>query len=53
MTHSPDLGPPDEDEGRIGIFASWNWLYASVVIYTIIMLVVLYVFTVTLDHGIG
>ena len=45
--------PPeaDEDGGRIGIFPSWNWLYGSVVIYTLALVALLYVFTVTLDHS--
>lgn len=42
---------PEEDDGRIGIFPSWNALYASVVVYTLATIVLLYVFTVLLDHS--
>jgi len=57
---SPDGRAPDdarttaereEDEGAIGVFPSWRWLYASVIVYTFLLVVVLYVFTVTLDAG--
>jgi hypothetical protein len=39
------------EEGRIGIFPSWGVLYASVIIYTVVITVLLYVFTILLDHG--
>ena len=42
---------PEEDDGRIGIFPSWNALYVSVVVYTLATIVLLYVFTVLLDHS--
>ncbi len=42
---------PEEDDGRIGIFPSWKALYGSVVVYTLAMIVLLYVFTVMLDHS--
>lgn len=40
-----------EDAGRIGIFPSWGSLYASVVIYTVALIVILYVFSVLLDFS--
>ena len=41
----------EEDDGRIGIFPSWNAVYASVVVYTLATIVLLYVLTVVLDHS--
>jgi len=40
----------DEDGGPIGIFPSWGWVYGSVIAYTLITVVVLYVLTVTLNY---
>jgi hypothetical protein len=42
-----------EDEGPIGIFPSWGWLYATVLVWFVVVVVVLYVLTVTLDYGAG
>ena len=41
----------ETENERIGIFPSWNWLYGAVVIYVAVIIIVLYVFTVTLDLG--
>ena len=41
----------DGDEGPIGIFPSWKAVYASVVIATLVMIVLLYWFTVALDFS--
>ena len=42
----------DEDEGgRIGIFPSWGWLYGAVVVYSTALIILLHIFTVTLDFG--
>ena len=46
-----DRSEPD-DNGAIGIFPSWPWLYAAIIVYTMIAIVLLHVFTVTLDFGI-
>lgn len=44
--------PDDEDdEGPIGIFPSWRAAYASVVIVTLLMIALLYWFTVALDFS--
>ena len=44
--------PEDEDEGgRIGPFPSWGWVYGSVIVYTILAIALLHVFTVTFDFG--
>lgn len=41
----------DSENGPIGIFPSWGWLYGAVVVYTTVVIILLYVFTVTLDRG--
>jgi hypothetical protein len=46
-----DRSEPDDDNGAIGIFPSWPWLYAAIIVYTVIAIVLLHVFTVTLDFG--
>lgn len=40
----------DHDE-RIGIFLSWNVLYLTVIVYTIILILLLYFLTIALDHS--
>ena len=62
----PTGGLPPEDERRVpdpaealgagegervGIFPSWRWLYGTVIVYAALLVVLLYVFTVTLDFG--
>ena len=54
--------PPDEGrmagEGRgregepIGPFPTWTSLYVAVVVYTAVLVAVLYVLSVTLDRGV-
>ena len=46
-----ERGDPEDENGAIGIFPSWSWVYGAVIIYTIIAIVLLHVFTVTLDFG--
>jgi len=48
---SDEAQNPDDDDCRIGIFPSWRSLYVTVVVYTLALIVLLYVFTVALDHG--
>jgi hypothetical protein len=43
--------PEDGDDGRIGIFPSWTALYASVIVVTLVMILLLYWFTVALDFS--
>ena len=52
----PDASPSrasvdDDDQGPIGPFPSWKAVYWAVVIATLLMIVVLYVFTVSLDFS--
>ena len=44
-------GVPEVEEERIGFFPSWNWLYVSVVVYTTLIIGLLYLFTVFLDYS--
>ena len=51
---APDLEAVLEgvDEGEApGWFPSWGWLYATVIVYTAALTLLLWVFSVTLDHG--
>ncbi|MDA2930211.1 hypothetical protein MYX84_09735 [Acidobacteria bacterium AH-259-O06] len=42
----------EEKEERIGIFPSWNWLYVTVIVYTTVLIVLLYLLTAIFDHSI-
>jgi len=44
--------PDDEDAGPIGIFPSWKAVYWSVVIYTLGLIGLLWIFTVLFDHSV-
>ena len=52
MNVSDSEVPADEDEGAIGIFPSWGWVYGTIILYTILAIALLHIFTVSLDHGI-
>lgn len=41
----------DGDDGAPGPFPSWGWLYGTVIVYTAALTFLLWVFSVTLDHG--
>ena len=40
-----------DEDGRIGIFASWRVLYVSVFLYTFALIVLLYILTELLNHS--
>ena len=44
-------GEPEDESGPIGPFPSWSWVYGSVIVYTILAIALLHVFTVTFNHG--
>lgn len=46
-----DRPDSDDENGPIGIFPNWWWLYGAVVIYTVAAIVLLHLFSVTLDFG--
>jgi hypothetical protein len=39
----------DEENGPIGIFPSWGVLYVTVLAHTLLLILILYWFTVSLD----
>jgi len=49
---SEQVNGAEEDDGAIGIFPSWGWVYGSIIVYVILAIALLHIFTVTLDHGI-
>ncbi|MDX1567900.1 MAG: hypothetical protein R3223_08875 [Longimicrobiales bacterium] len=50
----PGAGPdsiPDDEAGPIGIFPSWAWVYGTVIAWATLLILLLYVFTITFDFG--
>ncbi len=45
-----DAGDRAEDGGRIGPFSSWRALYLTVIVYSIGVILVLYLLTRLLDY---
>ncbi len=43
----------DQDDGRIGPFRSWGALYVTVILYTLGLVVLLYVLTRILDTSVS
>ena len=43
----------EDEEGRIGIFPSWRWVYGTVVVYGVVVIVVLTILTHLLGFGVG
>lgn len=48
---SPPAAGGDEEEGAVGIFPSWRWLYGVVLIYGVLMVLALWLLTRLLDPG--
>jgi hypothetical protein len=42
---------PEDEAGRIGVFPNWRWLYTTVVIYGVVVIVVLLFLTRFLSFG--
>ncbi len=42
---------PEDENGAIGIFPSWGWVYGTVIVYTVLAIVLLHVFTITFDYS--
>ncbi len=51
MAPEPGGKPRRDEEGRIGPFPSWSWVYATVLIYGVLMILALWVLTRILDPG--
>jgi hypothetical protein len=47
-SHVPDPSPED---GRVGIFPNWAWVYGTVVIYGVVMILFLLILTRFWDFG--
>lgn len=43
----------DEDRGPVGPFPSWGWVYGTVLVYGLLVIVVLWILTGLLDPGAG
>lgn len=43
----------EKEEERIGIFPSWSWVYLSVIIYTAVLILFLYLLTDIFDHSVS
>ncbi len=47
-----DRPPGDGEEGgRIGPFPGWGWLYTTVIVYTALLILLLYLLTRWTDYG--
>ena len=44
-------GESEDEAEAIGPFPSWGWLYGSIIVYTVLAIALLHVFTVAFDHG--
>ena len=49
-TQQPPSGG-NEGEERVGPFPSWVWLYATVVVYGVVVILLLYILTIVLGFG--
>lgn len=43
----------EEETGRIGIFPNWDWVYATVVVYGVVVIGVLTILSRILGFGVG
>lgn len=50
MTHEDELRNSPDDGEPPPFFGTWNRLYAAVIIYTSVLILALYIMTVTLNH---
>ena len=44
----PIVGDP-EDQGPVGLFPSWKWVYGTVLVYGVLVIIVLWILTRLLD----
>ena len=50
---SPGPRKVTEEEGRIGLFPSWRWVYVSVLGYGLLLIILLTILSRVLDFGVG
>lgn len=51
MSPAPDT--KTEEEGRVGLFPSWRWVYGTVLGYGILLIIILTLLSRLLDFGVG
>jgi hypothetical protein len=52
LTHDPPAGEARQEEDMPpGIFHSWNSLYATVIAYAFLLILILYLLSVSLDYS--
>jgi len=49
MDDSSDL--PSDEEGPVGIFPGWGWVYGTVIVYGVVVIGILTLLTRILDFG--
>ena len=49
MDHSPDR--PGDEDGRVGIFPGWGWVYGTVIVYGAVVIGVFTLLTRILSFG--
>ena len=47
------MDPALDEEGRIGLFPSWLWVYGTVLVYGVVLIAILTLLSRLLDFGGG
>jgi hypothetical protein len=42
---------PEDEEGPIGVFPSWRWVYGAVLVYGTLVIVALWILSRVMDPG--
>ena len=53
LTEEEPLRDADDEDDRIGVFRSWRALYVTVIVYTLGLIILLYVLTRLLDKSVA
>ena len=48
-TPPPNADAMNEPEDRINFFTNWKWLYFAVIAYTVVLILLLYLLTISFD----